>query len=159
MSINNTLSLSGRVLTDNVLNQKVTWEWEVLNMDDSAVFSNGKRVELPSTREISLVSRGNLKIGKVYKFVLTVRIGSRSTRVQHYVEVFGCDMCKPYIRFLIPNPKSIPPKTQIDPSSKVKIMALLSSELSASYEWSMVDANDEDPGNFWPISLTVVRGY
>ena len=144
MSVSETLTLSGSKSHDpdgNIFNKPVTYKWEIFNMDSSDVISNGTKIELPSTTEISIVGRGNLEAGTSYKFVLTYRVGSRVSTAVHIVEVITCADCIP--------PSIVFTTTDVvfDPSKNVLISAHLKSTVFASYEWSIDSAVDEATGN------------
>ena len=81
----------------NKANQKVTYKWDILNMDGSAVISRTtmKRLTFPETAKLSLVGRGNLELGTSYKFRLTYRVGSRVSTAEQIVNVIACATCKP----------------------------------------------------------------
>ena len=81
MSILETLHLSASKSYDPDGDKKsaVSYKWEILNMDKSAVISRStrERVTLPQGQELYLNATGNLEVGKSYTFKLTYRVGDR----------------------------------------------------------------------------------
>ena len=106
MSIAETLELSGENSNDpdgNKAGDKVSYMWDIVNSDRSAVISrkSRKRLRFPKTAKLSLPGRGNLEAGKTYKFRLTYRVGKRVGIAEHKVKVIECETCVPPVVSLL----------------------------------------------------------
>ena len=106
MSIAETLELSGENSNDpdgNKAGDKVSYMWDIVNSDRSAVISrkSRKRLRFPKTAKLSLPGRGNLEAGKTYKFRLTYRVGKRVGITEHKVKVIECETCVPPVVSLL----------------------------------------------------------
>ena len=168
MSIAETLELSGGSSYDpdgNKANKKVSYTWDILNMDGSAVISrkDRNRIKLPKTETIRLAGRGNLELGKSYKFSLTYRVGRRVSTTEQVVNVIACETCTP------PLVKITTTDKVVNPSGKVLIDAHIQSmNVTANYVWSVESVAEEDAdGKLYGViagglsekhALTAVRG-
>ena len=155
MSIAETLELSGTDSFDPDGNKgggAVSYKWEIVNMDGSAVISrtSQSRITLATTSIMKIKGRGNLELGKSYKFRLTYRVGGRVNTAEHVVNVIACATCTP------PLVKITTTQKVVNPSSKVMVEAQIrSANVTATYVWSIENVEDDDAGK--SLSLFTIR--
>ena len=158
MSIAETLTLSGTNSFDpdgNKGGKQVSYQWQVVNMDGSAVISRSRntRIKLGTTADISIPARGNFQLGTSYKFSLTYRVGGRVNTAEHVVNVIACAECIP------PLVKITTTDKVVNPSSKVMVKAHIRSvNVTATYVWSIENVDEADAGNFIPFSFLFSNG-
>ena len=75
--------------------------------------------------------------GKSYRFRLTYRVGDRTNREDHVVEVITCATCIP------PSVVMTTRGVIVNPSNKVLLEAKVWSDIGATYQWSVEEGFDQ----------------
>lgn len=129
VSISDMLELSALKSFDPDGNKEgfnVSYEWQVLNHDKSAVFLEKERLKLPSEAEVKLNVSESLRPRRRYLVVLKYRVGGRVASKVHRLRVVVGSPPKIRVRTL-PGVKN--------PSNKIAIVALVKDFIPGTYEW------------------------
>lgn len=137
----------------NKENKPVSYKWTILNMDDSIVVVNQKRIVFDglSNTTISLDTTG-LTAGQKYKFTMTYRVGIREAIATHIVDVLDCQNCSP------PELSFTTTDTIFNPSAQVTLSADIGGGMDGTYEWSCVSVDDAEAGNKNYGCMDLVQG-